>query len=67
MIGDASIFNTHHQSCEMSILLHGAKPSNQILPEEKHVNRDSLDAKIEQNLQKGYFRITVGDHPSNFS
>ena len=25
------------QSCKMSILLHGAKPSNQILPQEKRV------------------------------
>ena len=31
------------QSCKMAILLHGAKPLNQILPEEKRVNCDSFD------------------------
>ena len=30
------------QSCEMSILLHGAKSSNKILPQEKRVNIDNF-------------------------
>jgi len=30
------------ESCEMSILLHGAKASNQILPEEKRKNQDNF-------------------------
>ena len=30
------------QSCEMSNILQGAKPSNQILPKEKRVNRDNF-------------------------
>ena len=30
------------QNCGMSILLNGAKPSNQILPQEKHVNCNNL-------------------------
>ena len=34
-----------HQSCEMSILFHRAKPSNQILPQEKSVNRDNFGIK----------------------
>ena len=38
-----------YQSCEMSMLLHRAKLSNQILPEEKRVNRDSFGTKSEQN------------------
>ena len=35
------------QSCKMSILLHRAKPSSQILPEEKRVNRE-WGAKIDK-------------------
>ena len=38
----------------MSILLHGAKQSQQILPEEKRVARDSFGAKTEQNKPEGY-------------
>ena len=30
------------QSCEMSNLLHGTNLPNQILPQEKHVNRDKF-------------------------
>ena len=33
------------QSCKMSILLHGAKSSNKILPQEKHVNCDNFGTK----------------------
>ena len=36
------------QSCRMSIFLHGAKPSSQILPEEKRVNRDHFGTKIDK-------------------
>ena len=32
----------HQQSCEMSIILHSAKPSNQILPQDKRVNYHNL-------------------------
>ena len=32
----------------MSIFLHGAKPSSQILPEEKRVNRDHFGTKIDK-------------------
>ena len=38
----------HQQSCRMSIFLHGAKPSSQILPEEKRVNRDHFGTKIDK-------------------
>ena len=38
-----------NQSCEMSILLHGAKSLNYILPQEKSVNRDNFGTLIEQN------------------
>ena len=34
------------QSCEMSILLHRAKPSNQILPNEKLVNCGSFGTTL---------------------
>ena len=37
-----SVIATDQQSCEMSNLLHGANFSNQILPKEKHVNRDKF-------------------------
>ena len=36
------------QSCRMSIFLHGAKPSSQILPDEKRVNRDHFGPKIDK-------------------
>ena len=41
------------QSCEMSILLHGAKCSNQILSQEKRANRDNSGTFCEQNKLKG--------------
>ena len=34
------------QSCRMSIFLHGAKLSSQILPEEKRINFDHFGTKI---------------------
>ena len=37
----------HHQSYEMSNCLHRSNLSNQILPEEKCVNRDKFNANIE--------------------
>ena len=37
----------------MSILLHGAKHWNQILPEEKSVKRNNFDTEIEENHQEG--------------
>ena len=37
------------QSCRMSIFLHGAKSSSQILPEGKRLNCDHFGTKIEQN------------------
>ena len=44
------------QSCKMAILLHGAKPLNQILPEEKRVNCDSFD-----KLNKANIKDTFGE------
>ena len=41
------------QICEISVLLHEAKPSNQFLLKEKHVNHD-LVLKFNKN-KKGYF------------
>ena len=41
------------QSCEMSILLHRAKPSNQILPKEKRVNRNNFGTKIDKGVTFG--------------
>ena len=37
------------QNCKMLILLHRAKFSNQILPEEKRVSCDNFGTQIEQN------------------
>ena len=42
------VYHNSSQSCRMSIFLHGAKPSSQILPEEKHVNRDHFGTKIDK-------------------
>ena len=42
------LFLLSKQSCRMSIFLHGAKPSSQILPEEKRVNRDHFGTKIDK-------------------
>ena len=39
----------------MSINLHGAKPSNQILPEEKRVNQDSFGTKLNKTDTKDTF------------
>ena len=39
----------HWQSCEMSILLHGAQSSDQILPQQKRINRDSFGTWIKRN------------------
>ena len=35
-----------HQSCKMSIILHGAKPSDSIWPQEKCVNGDTFGIKL---------------------
>ena len=43
------ILYTLMQSCKMSKLLHGAKPSTQILPEENLVNRDNFYTLVEPN------------------
>ena len=40
------------QSCEMSIYLHWAKHSTQILPQEKRVNRDNFNSEFEQKILK---------------
>ena len=45
--------------------MHGAKLSNQMLLEEKRVNRNSFGIKSEQNKQTGYIKTTAVDHPSN--
>jgi hypothetical protein len=37
----------------MSIFLHGTKPSSQILPEEKRVNRDNFGTKIDKGVTFG--------------
>ena len=42
------------QICEISILLHEAKPSNQFLLKEKHVNHD-LVLKFNKNKKKATF------------
>ena len=48
-VSSQHLFYIYIQSCKMSNILHGAKPSNQILPEEKRVNRDNVRTKIKQN------------------
>ena len=40
------------QSCKISIILHGAKLSNQILTEEKRVNRDRFGTKLNKTNAK---------------
>ena len=50
--------STYLQSCEMSICLHGANLPNQILPQEKHVNRNKFYTKKEKGIkftQKGFW------------
>ena len=50
------------QSCEMSNLLHGENLRNQILPQEKRVNRDTLRHRWNKINTKGYFWGTKGEH-----
>ena len=43
------------QCCKMTILLHGAKPSNQILPKEKRVNCESFGTTLIKTKKKDIF------------
>ena len=51
------------QSCEMSIFLHEAKPSNQFSLKEKHVNHD-LVLKFNRT-KKGYFCLKDVDNSNS--
>ena len=51
------------QSCEMSIFLHEAKPSNQFSLKEKHVNHD-LVLKFNKT-KKGYFCLKDVDNSNS--
>ena len=56
----------HFQSCKMSILLHGSKPSNQILPKKTCKLQQFWHLNLSK-LTKNYFWWTTVDHRTKFS
>ena len=48
-----STVHCHTAELQNVIFLHGAKPSSQILPEEKRINRDNFGTKIDKGVTFG--------------